>query len=393
MDRRSLLAMLAAGMAAPKAFAQAAAGPRYVVLSLLGDELTEVGAEGDRVISDLGPDRRARKPTSSDVWDVTALQVIAGVVPKAVPDASMSFLKGSRPEYFFEQVDWFDGDVLTLPDTLKAAVDGEHAAFLLLLTKWRGDAIVSDGTRVLEQATLAGLGFYLDPSHKMGGGSEEAGFTAPYVYARLSLVDLSTLRVVRESLIHRAAPREHLRISNGALQDLLIEGVQDAATRVLAASSARMPVQSPAPQSGSTVTITLASAEGARTNGFSHAPYILDRRGSCDPEYPAQAIRAEAQGQTVLQLQVDASGHLGTVDVVQSAGNSREHRLLDEAAKWTVVDCRFAAARDAVGHRVAGSMNVTYDWTTVSRDDGNQRVGVASVVMREGPPSDLGKAP
>ena len=234
MYRRSLLALLPACLAMPRAFAQGTAAPKYVVLSLIGDELTYVGKEGEQVGTNLNHNRHESLPTKSDLWDVTALQVIASVVPKAAPGASMSFLKGSLPEYFSDQVDWFGGGQLKLPDPLKAAVDGEHASFLLLLTKWRGDAIISDGHASRGQGKLSGLGFYSDPTQKMAGGPHGDGFTAPYVYAKLSLVDLSTQRLAREVTIQRAEPGSYFKFSKGALQDLLIAGVQDATAQVLA---------------------------------------------------------------------------------------------------------------------------------------------------------------
>jgi TonB family protein len=388
MHRRSLLAMLGTCLTATSVLAQGAAGPKYVVLSLVGDELTNVAAESDLFIKNL--DRL--QPTNSDVWDVTALQVIAEIVSKTVPGASMSFLKGSLPAYFSGQIDWFDAGALNLPEQLKTAVEGEHSAFLLLLTKWHGDAIVSEGSKALAQVKLSGLGFYLDPSHKMRGDSEAPGFTAPYVYAKLSLVDLSTLRIVREALIHRAAPRERLRVSNGALQDLLIESVRDATTQVLASSFAQAPADSPTAPTAPAATIAMAWAPSAGANVFPRAPYILDRdRGDCErPDYPPQALRDRIAGSTTLQLQVDASGHLTAVDVLQPADASRVRRLIGQFARQAIADCRFAAARDSAGHPVAGSMKASYEWT-LSSVAGHPDVGTARVTLHEGEPA--GAAP
>lgn len=236
MDRRSLLAMLPACLAMPRAFAQDAAAPKYVAISLVGDELTYASNQGPQVGSHLNYNQHDGRPTKSDVWDVTALQVIASVVPKAVPGASMSFLKGSLPELFSDQVDWFEGDQIKLPTLLKEGVDAEHASFLLLLTKWRGDTIISDGHDSRGQGKLSGLGFYSDPFVTMVGGAGGNGFTAPYVYAKLSLVDLSTRRLVREVTIKRTLLGKYANFSKGALQDLLIASVQDATAQVLATS-------------------------------------------------------------------------------------------------------------------------------------------------------------
>ncbi len=382
MDRRWLLATLAACLFGPRVFAQVPAAPKYVVLSLIGDELTYVSKNGDQVSPDFRDSQAIRKSAKSDEWDMTALQVISRVLPKSVPGASLSFLKGSLPEYFADQADWFDGDSLKLPERLKLAVYAEHAQFLVLLTKSPASTTFSDEHRVVGRDKLSGLGFYARPAQKTTGTDEEPPFIMPYVHAKLSLVDLSTRHVVREAMIHRFVLQGYFGVSTGVLQDLLIEGLQDATQQVLAPSSAAVAVELRAHPAAATTTAP-AATPSATANDFPRAPHIFDRRWCEFPDYPPTAVRAGASGRTVLQLDVDASGHLSAVQVSQSAGSSREHALLDQVAAQAVAACSFDAARDATGHPVAGSMVASYEWTLTPSHD-NPGIGIASATLHAG---------
>ncbi len=83
---------------------------------------------------------------------------------------------------------------------------------------------------------------------------------------------------------------------------------------------------------------------------------------SCRPEYPAAAVRARAQGTTRLAFRIDGTGKVLGVDIVQHAGDTREHRLLDAAAAYALSTCPFQPARDADGRPVASVVKVTYTW-------------------------------
>jgi|GEM_PF-2471068 len=83
---------------------------------------------------------------------------------------------------------------------------------------------------------------------------------------------------------------------------------------------------------------------------------------SCRPEYPPAAVRARAEGTTILEFTVAATGALTTVEILQSAGPTPEHHLLDEAAVAALRSCPFKAAVDGVGKPVEAKVKVNYDW-------------------------------
>jgi hypothetical protein len=236
MKRRLMLSALPAWMVATGARADGASaaappavGRKYVMMSLIGDQLTYVQKLGDEVGSNLNRNEHREVPMTDAPFDITALQVMAGALPAFAPGATMSFLKGSSPDYFSDQLEWFSGGSLVLPEHLKNGIAGEHGDYLLLLTKWRGATVVTNGTEARGQGKLSGLGFYSDPSQEMTHGQ---GFTAPYVYIKLSLVDLSTSKLVREFAVHTATYRDSRSFKLAPLQDMLIDDVQHAMSEV-----------------------------------------------------------------------------------------------------------------------------------------------------------------
>lgn len=82
----------------------------------------------------------------------------------------------------------------------------------------------------------------------------------------------------------------------------------------------------------------------------------------CRPEYPLAALRTGAQGRTRLAFHLDEMGKVLAVDVVQSAGDTPQHRLLDSAAAHALATCRFEPQRDADGKAVPGVVTLTYSW-------------------------------
>jgi protein TonB len=94
-------------------------------------------------------------------------------------------------------------------------------------------------------------------------------------------------------------------------------------------------------------------------------PIISDFQG-CAPsrdEYPPAAIRAEATGTSRIQVNVDATGRITGVDILRSAGPTREHKMLDRLIVSKIMSaCKASPARDEEGKPVPGSILVDYVW-------------------------------
>ncbi len=235
MKRRSLAAAAALAGLFATSFAQAA--HRYVAVSLVSDELTYVGAP-EGVTGTLHPRGTSKAlPLNGAPFDRTVLEVLAGSVPKRQPSATLSFLAMSAPAAFAHQEDWFDGDKVTLPAALREAVAKEGAGELLLVTKIRGEAAIADGTTRLGAGKLAGLGFYIDTFKPMIDPQlgNIQGYIAPYVYVKLSVIDLATSTVTAHEVIQAATPYTSLKAQQmmDALQAMVVDAMTEAVQRTL----------------------------------------------------------------------------------------------------------------------------------------------------------------
>ena len=83
---------------------------------------------------------------------------------------------------------------------------------------------------------------------------------------------------------------------------------------------------------------------------------------SCRPDYPAAAARAGATGISHIRFTVDANGKVTAADVVAPSGPTREHRLLDAAAKAALAQCPITPGIDAQGRPVGTQVEVEYTW-------------------------------
>lgn len=245
MHRRVLVGALPALFAAARVLAQdAASAPaparRYVAMSLVSDKLTFVEKTGSTSDPTQNRPKTAEVPLPGSPYETAALQAIAQAMTSADRGATLSFLAGSAPEFYADQEDWFDGEAVRLPGRLRKAVTAEPAESLLLLTKWRGEAAISDGKTTVGSGKIGGLGFYRFARREglSRDDTEVHNYIAPFVYTRLSLVDLRTLRLVRSQIVQAAKPypgtlTPQLQVST--LVDMLGASTRDAVPRAIIA--------------------------------------------------------------------------------------------------------------------------------------------------------------
>ena len=89
---------------------------------------------------------------------------------------------------------------------------------------------------------------------------------------------------------------------------------------------------------------------------------LLAKGRECRPGYPVAALRAGAQGVTRLAFHLDETGKVLRTEIVQSAGNSREHHLLDSAAATALATCPFKPIQDAAGKPIPGTVTLSFTW-------------------------------
>lgn len=93
-----------------------------------------------------------------------------------------------------------EGATLKLPDDLAAEMKRRGLSHLLLFTRFRGDANLKSRNATLGSGPLEGLGFYIDrvtPLTRADTREDGAGFLAPFIYVRVTLVDGANGRVLR----------------------------------------------------------------------------------------------------------------------------------------------------------------------------------------------------
>ena len=83
---------------------------------------------------------------------------------------------------------------------------------------------------------------------------------------------------------------------------------------------------------------------------------------ACRPEFPQEALRAHAQGVTVLVFHVNEQGKPTGGDVLRTSGPSRAHGMLDRAALEALMLCPFKQRLDANGQPQAYDIEVPYAW-------------------------------
>ena len=90
----------------------------------------------------------------------------------------------------------------------------------------------------------------------------------------------------------------------------------------------------------------------------------------CRPVYPPAALRAQAQGTTIVDFVVDPEGMASRATIVQPSGGTPEHRAMDDEAAAALAHCPFKPATDDNGRPAFGHARVTYDWVIESQSAG-----------------------
>jgi len=107
----------------------------------------------------------------------------------------------------------------------------------------------------------------------------------------------------------------------------------------------------------------LPPADGSPSKA--HPPRLISVEPSCKPVYPPAALRADVQGETVVEMIVDSAGKVKSAEVVQSAGQSPEHKLLDQAAAEALPRCPYTPGTDTDGKPIGARVTVNYVWKLV----------------------------
>jgi hypothetical protein len=206
VDRRKTLALTAA---LPLGWPAQAASRRFAALSLLADQLDVVYA---RPSTGSHLDRNQRQSVDADAgaFDRLALQALQRAVQRSEPGAQVTMLALPTTSRLYTEPDRiFGSKAVALPGAVVDALIAAKATHLFLLTKIRDDVRVPLVDRTIGIGTVRGLGFYVDTEvrlQRQQTGEVSSGVLAPFVYVRLSLVDVASGEILRDQSIRAMRP-------------------------------------------------------------------------------------------------------------------------------------------------------------------------------------------
>jgi hypothetical protein len=180
---------------------------RLAALSLVGDKIEIIGARPE-IGSRISQNRRRWADDAESTLDRYVLQAVDRAVRAQDRSATLSMLTLPGSPLYERPERAFDGRQVALPGRAVDALIAARASHLLLITKVRGDAKVPLYHSTAGVGSVSGIGFYVDPDLRLimrsdgaTAGHSADGVLAPFVYVRISLVDVQSGEVVNEELV------------------------------------------------------------------------------------------------------------------------------------------------------------------------------------------------
>ncbi|WP_396267477.1 energy transducer TonB [Ideonella sp.] len=96
--------------------------------------------------------------------------------------------------------------------------------------------------------------------------------------------------------------------------------------------------------------------------GLKPQPLKQPRESCLRPQYPQAARRAEIECEVVAAYDVEIDGTISDARIVKSCGNSREHKLLDEAVISAFLGCKAVPGKYSDGAPLKSTGNVMFQW-------------------------------
>ena len=196
--RRRIFAAGLAALTLAAAPAGAATTERvYAVVSVVADHLTVTGFE-TTTGSLVAQNQTERIELQTDELERSVVRAAVSAVQASGLGRALPLLTDDGRLYA-QQATWIDGEQAKVPSFLLQTLRAQKATHLLLVTKHRGEARMRSHDADLGTGRVEGLGFYLDrvtPLRRVESGERAVGYLAPHAFLRLSLIELSTGRML-----------------------------------------------------------------------------------------------------------------------------------------------------------------------------------------------------
>ncbi len=201
MQRLALLILSAVVASCALSSSAVAAGPsRYAAMSLLGDQMELIVARM-QTGSNVPANAREIVRFPDPALDRYIVRTIDRIVTDTKQGDGVTMLAARDPRLYALQESLLDrgASVQDLLPAIKAKIADQKATHLILVTRYRHDALLRSFEGTVGSGKLTGIGFYIDHVRPMRSEKleESIGFLAPYAYFQVFIVDLNTLQVVR----------------------------------------------------------------------------------------------------------------------------------------------------------------------------------------------------
>src|SRR4051794_2014793 len=188
--------LAAALLMAAAAFASAAAhAQKYAVISLIGDRMQLAFARG---VEGQPVDRIERRYVAlqDSAIDRAALLAVNAQIKQLRPGAEPVLLQAFERSYFDTS-----GGTAAIIEWIRQLVKDKKVTHAILITKLTYGGIPELQKPYVGSGDLEGIGFFVGRTAPPAGADPNAagpGFLAPFAYFTISLVELSSGRILRE---------------------------------------------------------------------------------------------------------------------------------------------------------------------------------------------------
>ncbi|WP_310389780.1 hypothetical protein [Roseateles sp.] len=200
------------GLGAATAQAQApaaAAAPKFGVLSFLGESINIIGSRPSTG-SRLSKNDQMSVDIPDAGFDASALSATQATLKRLAPQNEAMLFNVKAPKWIANPNELFTDGKLQVSAKLLESLRASGATHLVVLTRHRAEALVQFHDWGYNMGgTAEGLGYIISRMERVidkTTGNTQDGFIAPFVFVRLSLVNLSDASVIKQRTITVAQP-------------------------------------------------------------------------------------------------------------------------------------------------------------------------------------------
>lgn len=179
----------------------AADARKYAALSLIGDQM-ELTVARMQTGSNVPANSREIVSFPDPAFDRFVLRTVDRIVANEQRGAGVVMLATRDPRLYALQERILDKNsgVDELVSGLRNTMTKQQATHLILVTRYRHEALLPVENGGIGGGILEGIGFYIDHTRPLKNAKSlerSVGFLAPYAYFKVSIVDLTTMQIIR----------------------------------------------------------------------------------------------------------------------------------------------------------------------------------------------------